>query len=100
MYVLTFNFFDTDNNTQLNSKKQLFESGKPDFDGGEYEYLGKLLCFVVNLVDSCSNHSKRILYSLNGSSVTWNDFLHEVNDQYSKILLYPHLCSISVHDVG
>ena len=38
--------------------------------------------------------------TLNGSSVTWNDFLHEVNDQYSKILLYPHLCSISVHDVG
>ena len=54
MYVLTFNF-DTDNNTQPNSKKQLVESGKPDFDGGEYEYLGKLLCFVVNLVYSCRN---------------------------------------------
>uniref|UniRef100_A0A1X7UPK9 Uncharacterized protein n=1 Tax=Amphimedon queenslandica TaxID=400682 RepID=A0A1X7UPK9_AMPQE len=73
-----------DNNTQQDEEKGRVQSDAPVAADG---------------ITSSENFSRQLLYSSNSFSVTWNDFLCNLNDQCPEILLYPHICSIGVHDV-
>ena len=97
-YACMHTFHLDDNNTQQDAEKGRAQSVAAD--GGEYTITNGTLIFLIFLVTSSENLSRRILYSSNSFSVTWNDFLCNLNDQCPEILLYPHICSIGVHDVS